>query len=126
MSRGKYNSTPPSMANSQYGDLQLNPKGALIVEPGPFSLGRVTADGQIKAGAGFIHTVSISGLTATPTAGLLTLYDSLTETGTVIYAEWVFATVVGHSVVLDVPFATGLYVGYDASLANAAVTISYR
>ncbi len=100
--------------------------GALAVESGPYLRGRVTADGQIKAGAGLIHTVSISALTATPTAGLLTIYDSLTETGTIIYSEWVFATVTGHSVLLDIPFATGCYVGFDATLANVACTVSYR
>jgi hypothetical protein len=98
----------------------------LLVENGPYLRGRVTADGQIKAGAGFIHTISIAGLTATPTAGLLTVYDSLTETGTVIYAEYVFATVVGHTVTLDIPFSTGCYVGFDATLANVQATISYR
>ena len=96
------------------------------VENGPYSLGRATADAQIKAGAGFIHTVSIAGLTATPTAGLVTIYDSLTETGTVVYAEWVFATVEGHTILLDVPVATGIYVGFDATLANAQVTVAYR
>jgi hypothetical protein len=96
------------------------------VEQGPFLYSRKTADGQVKAGSGFVHTISIAGLTATPTAGLLTIYDSLTETGTVIYAEWVFATVEGHTVILDVPFSTGLYVGYDASLDNVQVTVSYR
>lgn len=96
------------------------------VENGPYSLGRATADAQIKAGAGFIHTISIAGLTATPTAGLLTVYDSLTETGTVVYAEWVFATVEGHTLTLDIPVGTGIYVGFDGTLANVQATISYR
>lgn len=95
-------------------------------EIGPYQYSRATADKQIKAGSGFVHSITIAGLTATPTAGLMTVYDSLSETGTVIYAEWVFATVVGHTVVLDVPFTTGLYVGFDATLANAQATVSYR
>ncbi len=96
------------------------------VENGPYLLGRATADAQIKAGAGFIHTISIAGLTATPTAGLLTVYDSLTETGTVVYAEWVFATVEGHTILLDVPVGTGIYVGFDGTLANVQATVVYR
>lgn len=96
------------------------------VEAGPYAYSRKTADGQVKAGSGFVHTVSLAGLTDTPTPGLMTLYDSLTETGTIIYSEWVFATVVGHTVILDVPFSTGLYVGFDAALADVQVTVSYR
>ena len=106
--------------------VRLNAAKSLLMEQGPFVLGRATADAQIKGSAGFIHTISIAGLTATPTAGLLTVYDSLTETGTVLYAEWVFATIEGHTVILDLPFATGLYVGFDATLANVQATVSYR
>lgn len=86
---------------------------------------RKTADGQVKATPGFIHSVTISPLTATPTAGLLSIYDNATETGTVVYSEWVFATAVGHSVILDVFCDNGIYVGFDAALANVAVTVGY-
>lgn len=98
----------------------------LTVENGPYSYSRKTADGQVKATAGFVHTVTVSPLTATPTAGLLTIYDSASETGTAIYSEWIFATTPGHTVTLDVPCATGIYCGFDATLANVAVTVSYR
>lgn len=96
------------------------------VENGPYSYGRATADAQIKATAGFIHTVSIAPLTATPTAGLMTVYDSAAESGTVVYAEWIFATDVGHTITLDVPTTTGIYVGFDGTLANVQITVSYR
>lgn len=98
----------------------------LFTEAGPYLASRKTADGQVKAAAGFVHTITIAPLTATPTAGLLTVYDSLTETGTVIYSEWVFATTPGHTVTLDVPCGTGIYVGFDATLANVGVTLAYR
>jgi len=100
--------------------------GAALSEAGPYVLGRATADAQIKGSGGFIHTISIAPLTATPTAGLLTVYNSLTETGTVVYSEWIFATTPGHTVVLDVPCGTGIYVGFDGTLANVQVTVSYR
>ncbi len=96
------------------------------VEQGPFKYSRKTADGQVKASSGFLHTVTIAPTTATPTAGLLTIYDSLTEANTIIFSEWVFATTAGHTLILDVPFNVGLYIGYDATLANASVTVSYR
>lgn len=98
----------------------------LLTENGPYQLGRVTADGQIKGSAGFIHTVSIAPLTATPTAGLLTIYNSLTETGTVVYSEWIFATTPGHTITLDIPCSTGIFVGFDGALANVQVTVAYR
>jgi len=91
-----------------------------------FSYSRKTSDGQVKSSAGFVHTVSIAPLTATPTAGLLTIYDDPAETGTVLYAEWIFATDVGHSITLDTSFANGLYVGFDGTLANVQVTVAYR
>lgn len=138
---GRYNATPPTVGDGAWTDLQFDASGNLktvvsgsgvntanaqYVENGPYVTSRKTADGQVKAGAGFIHTITIAGLTATPTAGLLTIYDSLTEANTVLYSEWVFATVVGHSVLLDIPFGTGCYVGFDATLANVQVTVSYR
>lgn len=100
--------------------------GSGLVEVGPYSFGRATADTQIKGSAGFVHTISVAPTTATPTAGLVTVYDSTTETGTAIYSEWIFATDVGHTITLDVPTTNGIYVGYDATLANASVTVSYR
>lgn len=105
---------------------KVNGVAAQLVESGPYLFSRKTADGQVKGSAGFIHTVCISGITATPTAGLITIYDSTTETGTIVYSEWVFATVVGHSVLLDVPTTNGIFVGYDGSATNIAVTVTYR
>lgn len=86
---------------------------------------RATADSLLVTGAGRLHTITISPLTATPVAGLLTIYDNTAESGTVIYSEWVFATAQGKSVTLDIAFGTGVYVGFDASLANVACGISY-
>jgi hypothetical protein len=99
---------------------------ALKAELGPYSFGRVTADGQIKATAGFIHSATISP-TGTVTAGVLTIYDSAAESGTVLA---VFAlpitTFTAFSVVFDATMATGIYVGFDATLANVSCTVTYR
>ena len=116
---------PTTITENQFGAVRMSSDRRLYVEQ-PYVLGRVTADGQIKGSAGFVHTITISPTTATPTAGLLSIYNSLTETGTVIYSEWIFATTPGHTVLLDLPFDTGLYVGYDAALANVACTVAYR
>jgi putative cofactor-binding repeat protein len=87
---------------------------------------RATADLQIKGSAGKVHTVSIAPLSATPVAGLVTVYDSLTETGTVLWAEWVTASVTAHTITLDLPAGTGIYVGFDAAVTGINVVVSYQ
>ena len=100
--------------------------GALLTELGPYVFGRVTADGQIKNGAGFIHSITISP-NGSVTAGVLTVYNSLTETGAIV-AQFALpvTTFTPFSVTLDVACSTGIFVGFDASLANVSCTVSYR
>lgn len=86
---------------------------------------RVTADGLARTGAGKLHTISIAPTTATPTAGLLSVYDSLTEANTVIFSEWIFATTPGHTIVLDCNVSTGIYIGYN-TVDNVSVTVTHR
>lgn len=91
-----------------------------------YSYTRLAADGQIKAGAGFIHTLTFACADAAPTAGSIIVYDSLTETGTVIYSETFDTTAFrGYSVLLDVSFATGCYVGFTTT-ADVGCTVSFR
>jgi len=77
----------------------------------------VTGDTLVKSGKGVLKNVMLNGLT---TAGDLTLYDSLTETGTVIAV--IHANPATSISVQPVPlpynarFNTGLYAGYDATL----------
>lgn len=92
-----------------------------------YSYGRVTADGQIKGAAGFIHAVTISPTDAAPVAGVLTIYDNTTEAGTVIFSTYIDTTFDSPvTILLDVIAATGIYVGFDGTLADVAVTVSYR
>ena len=85
----------------------------------------VTADTQVAAGAGVLHNVVVNGLT---TAGDVTIYDSLTEAGTVIAVVHLDLTtsvsVQPITLAYDVRFGTGLYLGFDATLA-ADVTVSF-
>ena len=91
---------------------------------------RVTADRQVSTNSTAapvrLHTVSIAPTTATPTAGLLTIYDSAAESGNIVYSEWVFATTEGHTIILDVDCYTGIYVSYDATLANVSCTVAWQ
>jgi hypothetical protein len=112
-------------AAGDYSEFAVDNAGAQYFRPRPLLFSRVTADGQVKASAGYIHTVTISGTTATPTAGLLTIYDSLTETGTVIFSGWVAASVTPLTITLDIATATGIFIGFDATLAGVSVTTSY-
>lgn len=90
------------------------------------STSRATADKQIKAGAGTIYTMSVSP-TGAVVAGVLTIYDSLTETGTVLYSVSLpTTTFTPFTVTFNAPFVTGLYCGFDATLANVQATFSYR
>lgn len=139
---GKYNTTPPTLTNGQRGDAQLDVNGnskvtqatlvagedltnnVLKVEQ-RFSYSRATADVQIKAGSGFLHTVTFSA-TGTVTAGLITIYDNTAESGTVIWSGTIQTGLNPTTIQLDVSFAAGLYVGYDGTIANVATTVSYR
>ena len=87
---------------------------------------RITSEGLIRTGAGKLHTISIAPTTATPTGGLLTVYDNTSEAGTAIFSEWVFATTPGHTITLDCDVKVGIYVGYDGTLANASCTVTHR
>jgi len=91
-----------------------------------FLYSRKTADGQVKAGAGFLHAITIAPL-AVPTGGLLTIYDSLTEGGNIIFSEWIFATTSpSRTIILNTIFTAGCYIGFDGTLAGIGVTASYR
>lgn len=86
----------------------------------------IVADAQIKAGAGLLHTVTISCNDAAPTAGSIILFDSLTEANTQIFNHTFTTTpFVPFTVILDAKFNTGLYAGFTTT-ADVNVSISYR
>jgi hypothetical protein len=86
---------------------------------------RMVADKLVKSGAGTLHTLTFSQADAAPTAGTITVYDSLTETGTVLFIHTqTTAVFMPVSVTLDVPYSIGLYVGF-ATTADVSVTVSY-
>lgn len=89
--------------------------------------GYKAADTQIKASAGFVHTVVCAGTDATATAGTIILYDNTAESGTVIWRLDVAAVAINtpFTVVLDTVATTGLYLGFTTT-ADVACTVSYR
>ena len=86
---------------------------------------QLTASAQVKAGAGMIHTLTVSPLSATPVAGMLTIYDSLTASGTIIHQEMVPAGALARTRTFDAAFTTGLYVSFDGTLSGVSVTVTY-
>lgn len=105
--------------------LRTRGTGILQVEPA-YSFLKVTGDTQVKAGAGTLHTVVISCNDAAPTAGSVIIYDSLTEADTQIFNHTFTTTAfVPVSLLFDVAFATGLYVGFTTT-ADVNVTVTYR
>jgi hypothetical protein len=86
----------------------------------------MTADTQVKAGEGFLHTVTFACADAAPTAGTVIVYDNTAESGDVLLSVGFTTTWFAPcTVVLDVPFATGLYVGFTTT-ADVNVVVSYR
>lgn len=84
------------------------------------------ADALVKTGSGVLHSLTFSCNDAAPTAGTVIVYDSTTETGTVIYSETFTTTPFrGYSVVLDVAFVNGLYVGFTTT-TDVNVTVAYK
>lgn len=139
----EYNASAPTYADGDVANNQADVNGNLKVReqyaPGyedntanvakvehRYTFSRATADAQVKAGAGFLHTLTFACSDAAPTAGSITVYDSLTETGTVIYSETFDTTAFrGYTVTIDSSFGTGLYIGFTTT-ADVAVTASYR
>lgn len=86
----------------------------------------VTADTLIKTGTGFLKTLAFAETDAAPTAGTIIVYDNTAESGTIIYSETFTTTPFrGYVVELNVPFTTGLYIGFTTT-ADVGVTVSYK
>lgn len=91
-----------------------------------FSFTHCAVDTQVKAAAGFVHTLTFSCNDAAPTAGSITVYDSLSAAGTKIYSE-TFDIVAfrGYSVILDAVCAIGIYVDFTTT-ADVNCGVSWR
>ena len=84
------------------------------------------ADVQVKGAAGFLHTVTISCNDAAPTAGSLIIYDSLTETGTVVFNHTFTTTpFMPFTVLLNYKMLTGIYLGFT-TVGDVNVSCGYR
>jgi hypothetical protein len=101
-----------------------NTTGKAIVEEN-YSTTRVTADGQIKASAGFVRHISFAA-TGTVTAGTITLYNNTAESGTVLWSGIIQVGTAPVTVPINADATLGIYVGYDGTVANVATHVSWR
>ncbi len=85
-----------------------------------------TADALVKTGAGVLKTITFSCNDAAPTAGSIIIYDSLTETGTIIFSETFTTTPFrAYTLIINALFSTGLYVGFTTT-NDVNVSLSYE
>ena len=93
-----------------------------------FSYKAAAADAQAKASAGFVHSVTCATTAgAAATAGALTIRDALTETTPIAATIGMPATAfVPFTVILDAVMTTGIYIGFDGTLAGVSCTVSFR
>lgn len=75
----------------------------------------------IKAGAGTLAGFVVG---AAGTSITVTVYDSLTAAGTVIFGPYVL--VAGASLPINVAFGVGLSVGFSATTGTPNITVGYR
>jgi len=74
------------------------------------------ADVQVKASAGYLHTVTISCNDAAPTAGSIIIFDNTAESGTQAFNHtFTTAPFMPFTVILDYTMATGIYVGFTTT-----------
>jgi hypothetical protein len=85
----------------------------------------LSADTQIKASAGFVHSVNIC-CTGVGGNNKIHLYDNTSAAGTPKYT-WTFTAASNGplpTVIVDASFGTGIYLDFDGATGN--VTVTYR
>ncbi len=143
---GQYKTTPSTSSDGDTQPLQqdINGNAKVVEQYAPkyednvngvakveqrFTNTRCTGDTLVKSGSGHLHAIIVSQpASATPTAGVLTLYDNTAESGTVIFQHYFPASAVPTPVTIPVNggFTNGCYVGFDGTLAGLAFNIEWR
>lgn len=139
---GKYNVISPTLSNGQVVVLQVDVNGNLkqtdaTAKAGEdlpndrqlvqhkFTYKHVTADDLVKTGVGVLHTLTFAQIDAAPTAGTIIVYDNTAESGQIIFSStWTTAIFYPTTVLLDVAFSVGLYIGFTTT-ADIGVSVSY-
>ena len=139
----EYNATPPTITDGGTDTLQGDANGNLKTTGATLTAGEdltnnrlmtrptysysavAVADVQVKASAGYLHTVTISCNDAAPTAGSVIIYDNTAESGTQIFNHTFTTTpFVPFTVHFDITMATGIYIGFTTT-ADVNVSCAY-
>jgi hypothetical protein len=113
-------------AAGDYSEYSVDDGGAIWTRDRPLTYSRLVADGQVKATAGHLASITFSPI-GTTVAGVITIYDSTNESGTQIFSVNIPAGLtVPFTVPLDVAATTGIFVGFDGVVTNTQVTTSFR
>ena len=96
-----------------------------VAMPLIYSYKHMTADGQVKGSSGVLHAITINRPDTTAGA-IITVYDSLTGSGTEIAIITMDKAVyvVPVTLLYDVTFVTGLYVLFSHEV-TADITVAY-
>jgi len=86
---------------------------------------RCTADTLVLTGSGYLHKLTFSASGAV-TAGLITVFDNTAESGTTLWSGEIQGDIDPLTIELNSPVSTGIYVGYDGTIANVEVVATYR
>lgn len=98
----------------------VDEEGKLIVKKS-YLYSHVTGDTLVKNSSGTLHSLTVNACTV---GGTLTIYDSLNEAGTLIAIIIIPINPNPFTLIYDVTFNTGLYLGFDGVLV-ADITVSY-
>ena len=91
-----------------------------------FSGTQCTADTQVKASAGFLHSITFSCNDAAPTAGSIIVYDNTAESGTQVFNHTFTTTpFMPFTVIFDLIMTTGIYAGFTTT-ADVNAQINWR
>ena len=95
-----------------------------------YTYSRKVADGQVLSAPGYVHHVSIAPIGSVVSAGILTLYDSLTASGTTVYSTQLTQATAPHTINLMANMGTGFFVGFSSVvgsvLSSVQATVAYR
>lgn len=113
------------IANDELFPGEDSANGVLKVE-GQFTGVQCTGDTQVKASAGFLHSVTFQSTDAAPTAGTIIIYDNTAESGTIICSFDVTTTKFNpFTLIFDRICTTGIYVGFTTT-NDVSVQVTYR
>lgn len=82
---------------------------------------RITGSNQIKPAMGFVHQFTIDAITV---AGVLTIYDNVSASGTILFQGRLEVTDVLKPVLIDKIAENGIFFSFDGTLA-AALGVSW-